>query len=165
MVAAAVRELGRRDVEYSLACALRNLVHEAHEVLVGIPEPHTPAYSALEIAGAAAHVEGDHTLVLVPYVHHTVQFLYSCGGLEFTQKGIPIGSEFAESPVHFRHVGISGYDISGDALVEQSVRGEFLRLGILGVTEDEYYVRTCSGGKLYVYAVSRYRTPAVGYRA
>ena len=31
--------------------------------------------------------------------------------------------------------------------------------------EDEYYVRTCSGGKLNVYAVRRYRTPAVGYGA
>ena len=82
VVAAAVRELRRRDVKYALTCAFRYLVHKADKVLVGVPESHTSADSALEITGAAAHVEGDHTLVLVPNIHHAVQLFYSCRGLE-----------------------------------------------------------------------------------
>ena len=145
VVAAAVRELRRCDVKYALTCAFRYLVHKTDEILVGIPESHTSAYSALEITGAAAHVEGDHTLVLVPYIHHAVQLFNSCRGLELAKKPVPVGSEIEESPVHFLYAGIAGDYFPGDALVEQPFRGKLLFLRILGVTQNEDYVSRSSG--------------------
>ena len=48
MVAASVRELGRSNVDDPLSRALRNLMHEAYEVLIRVTEAHSTADSALE---------------------------------------------------------------------------------------------------------------------
>ena len=48
MVAATVRELGRGDVDDTLAGTTWNLVYEAHQVLVGVAETHTTTDTALE---------------------------------------------------------------------------------------------------------------------
>ena len=48
MVASSVRELGRSYVYDTFAGTLRNLMHEAHEVLIGVTETHSTADAALK---------------------------------------------------------------------------------------------------------------------
>ena len=48
MVASSVRELGRSYVYDTFAGTLRNLMHEAYEVLIGVTEAHSSADSAFE---------------------------------------------------------------------------------------------------------------------
>ena len=81
VVAAAVRELGGGYVYDTLASAFRNLMHKAHKVLIGVPEAHSAADSALEERGRTGHVEGDHALVLVPDVDHPVHRDYDIPNL------------------------------------------------------------------------------------
>ena len=76
MVASSVRELGRRYVYDTLASSFRYLVNKSHEVLIGVAETHSTADAALEERSGTRHVESHHALVLVPYVHHPVEFLF-----------------------------------------------------------------------------------------
>ena len=50
-------------------------MYEAEEILVGIAEAHATADTALEVGSGTGHVEGYHTLVLVPDVDHTVNLV------------------------------------------------------------------------------------------
>ena len=58
-----------------LAGPLRDQVHEAEQVLVGVAEAHPAADPGLEERGERRHVERDHALVRVPDVDHPVQLL------------------------------------------------------------------------------------------
>ena len=75
MVAASVRELCRCYVNDALARPFRDLMHESHKVLIRVAEAHSTADSALEERSRTGHIECDHTLVLVPYIHHPVELL------------------------------------------------------------------------------------------
>ena len=72
VVGAAIGELGSRNVQNALPRAGGDQMHKAEQILTGIAEAHAAARAALIIAGGAAHVEGDHTLVLVPDIDHAV---------------------------------------------------------------------------------------------
>ena len=48
MIAAAVWELGAGNVDDALPCTGGNLMHKAHEVLVGVAEAHASSDAALE---------------------------------------------------------------------------------------------------------------------
>ena len=100
MVAAAVRELGGGYVYDTLAGTLRNLMHEAHKVLIGVPEAHSAADSALEERGRTGHVEGDHALVLVPDVDHPVHLFLRTLHRIYIQQGIPICLELSKCRIH-----------------------------------------------------------------
>ena len=54
---------------------------EAQKILAGIAEAHSSSQSALIIAGAAAHAEGDHALILVPDIYGSVELFISGGNL------------------------------------------------------------------------------------
>ena len=75
VVGGAIFKLSRGDVDNTLTGALGRLVHKADEILVGIAETHTAANAGFKEGGGAAHVKGDHTLVLVPDIHHAIQAL------------------------------------------------------------------------------------------
>src|SRR5690606_12201425 len=75
MVRAAVLELSRCDVENTLASALGDQMHEAEQILVGVAEAHASTNAALKERSGARHVEGDHALVLIPDVHHAIEFV------------------------------------------------------------------------------------------
>ena len=53
MVATTIGELGRSDVDDTLTSTWGNLMHEAHEVLIGVAETHTTTYTTLEERGRA----------------------------------------------------------------------------------------------------------------
>ena len=73
VIGAAVGELGGGDVQNTLAGPFRDHMHEAEQILAGITEAHPAPHAGFEITGRAAHIEGDHTLVLVPDIDHAVK--------------------------------------------------------------------------------------------
>ena len=103
VVASSVGELCGCDVDDALSSARRNLMYEAYEVLVAVAEAHTAAYSALEEAGGTREVECHHALVLVPDVHHSVQFLVSALHAVAVQQVVPVAAELVEGLVHLFH--------------------------------------------------------------
>ena len=76
MIASAVLKLGGSDIDDSFSCAVRNLMYETENVLVGISEAHTTADTGFEIGSGTGKVEGNHTLILVPDVYHTVNLVF-----------------------------------------------------------------------------------------
>ena len=73
VVGAAVLKLNGGNVENAPARAVGDQMNESEQILAAVAKAHAAPGSALKIAGAAAHVERDHALVLVPHVHHAVQ--------------------------------------------------------------------------------------------
>ena len=49
VVASAVGELSRSDVDETLSCALGNLMYKAEDILIGVTEAHASADTALEV--------------------------------------------------------------------------------------------------------------------
>ena len=90
MVTTAVRELSRRYVKDSLACPTGNLMYYSQKILIGIPESHSASDAALVEAGAAAHQERDHALVLIPDVDHPVKLRHTRNQREIAQKSVPV---------------------------------------------------------------------------
>ena len=162
VVAPSVGELRRCYVDYPFAGALRDLVHEAHEVLVGVPESHSAAYPALEERCAAGHVESDHALVLVPYVDHPVQPGVTAAEAEAAEQVVPVSSERRECRVHLLRRIEKVHQGVRSCLVDAAVGIEFLFLRILHVAEQEHQVPAFAGLQAYLQAMRRNGAPAVG---
>jgi len=47
-------------------------MYETEQILTGITESHATADTGLKVRCGTAHVKGNHTLILVPDVYHTV---------------------------------------------------------------------------------------------
>ena len=140
MIAAAIRELCRGNINDTLTGTWRNLMHEAHEVLVRIAEAHATAYAALEERCRAREVEGNHTLVLVPDVHHTVEFVVTRLHLIYIKEGIPILAEFSKSLIHLL-CGVEFGDEGVSLLLVDDLRcGKLLVLFVLDIAEEEHEV-------------------------
>ena len=101
VVASSVGELGRSYVDDSFAGSFRYLMHEAHEVLVGVAETHSTTDAALEERGGTGHVEGNHALILVPDVHHAVQFFFVGLHDVDVQQAVPVGFQFGKGSIYF----------------------------------------------------------------
>ena len=163
MVAGPVRELGGGYVEYPLPRPLRNLVHETHQVLIGVPESHPPSYSALEEGCGTGHIEGHHTLVLVPYIHGPVHLWVRGADAEAAQQILPVETEFPEGPVSLFAAVEAGDHLLSPCPVELSVRGELFLLGVLHIAQNENQAAALSRVEADFLAVGGDGTPAVGH--
>src|SRR3712207_2275411 len=76
-------------------------MHKAHEVLITIAESHATTYATLKETGRTAHAEGDHTLVLIPYIDHPIELFVRALYRINTQQTVPIGTQLVESGVYF----------------------------------------------------------------
>ena len=90
MVGAAVRELSGGHVQNAAPGAFGDQMDEAQQILTAIAEAHAAADAAFKIAGGAAHIEGDHALVLVPQVHLTVQLFVRAVHVEVVEQTGPV---------------------------------------------------------------------------
>ena len=70
VIAPAVPELGRRDIQDALPCPVRRLVDKAQQILRAVAEAQTAADAAFKQRRAAGHVESDHALIRVPDIDH-----------------------------------------------------------------------------------------------
>ena len=173
VVATSIGELGCSDVEDTLPCTRRDLVYKANEVLVRVPETHSAAYTALEEGSGPAHAEGDHTLVLVPYIHHPVEPLIRALYLELTEQFVPQGIELSKSSFDRLHGSkpadnfVRAYLINNVkiACTERgylSIGGcKLLLLRILLITEYEDQVAGLTGSEGHFYVVRSDRTPSM----
>ena len=83
MVSAAVLELGGSDIDDTLSCTIRDQMNETEQILAGITESHAAAGTGFIIGSGTGHVEGNHTLILVPDVDHASQFFICTSPSEF----------------------------------------------------------------------------------
>ena len=94
-------------------------MYKAHQVLVGIPEAHAAAYATLKETGRTREVEGDHALVLVPNVNHTIQPLVAAFHGKLVQQAVPHPAQLVESGIHGLYGRKTGYQLVGFLLVDK----------------------------------------------
>ena len=163
VVGAAVLKLGGSDIEDAAACAFGDHVHEAQQVLAGIAEAHAAADAALVVAGRAAHVEGDHALILVPQVHHPVQLFVAGVQLQSGQQVVPVGGQRLAGLVHLRVGGVAGHHGLGAGLVDDAGGGELFGHRVLDVAQPEEDGLRLSSFQREVEVVGADGSPAVGH--
>ena len=100
MVATAIGELRRGNINNTLASAFGHLMHETNKVLVRIAETHTSAYTTLKERSRTREVEGDHTLILIPDIHHAVQTFISTRKHKLIEQVVPHQLEFLKCSIH-----------------------------------------------------------------
>ena len=99
MKARSVGELRRGEVEDPLPRPVRDQVHEAENVLIGVAEAHAAADPGLEQARRARQVEGRHALVLVPRVQHPGRVRIGALHLEAREQLVPARMQACERVV------------------------------------------------------------------
>ena len=163
MVASAVRELRGGDIDDTLLRAVRNLMHETEDVLVGIAEAHAAADAGFEVRRGARQVEGNHALILVPDIDHAVNLVVGRLNIQDSEKLVPGGAKLCHAcgnllrSVVFLHHGkrlglVDGLAVSLKLLVRRH----------LNVAEDEDKGLRLAGSKGNLLKMRSNRSPAVG---
>ena len=75
---------------------------KAQQILTGVAEAHAAAKTALEITRAAAHVERDHALILVPDIDHTVELVVAGLDRKTGEETFPVRSKRRKRRVKLR---------------------------------------------------------------
>ena len=100
MIGTSILKLSSSNIQDSLSCALRNQMNETKKVLTGIAEAHSAPGSGLIVGSRAGHVEGNHALILIPDICHTVYMrilaLYMIAG----EQLIPVSIQLGKSCIH-----------------------------------------------------------------
>ena len=162
MVSTAILKLGGRNVQNALPCTGGDDMHKAQQILTAVAEAHATAHAALVIAGAPAHIEGDHALVLVPDVHHAVQLFLSGVQLIGREQVFPVGGQRSAGRIDLRVGGIALHHGVGAGFVDDARRDEFFLLRVLDVTQTEQDAAALSRGQLYMDVQRTNRSPAMG---
>ncbi len=137
MIGAAVFKLHGGDIQDADPRPFGHHVHKAEQILATIAEAHAPARAALEIAGAAAQVEGDHALIGMPEVDHAVEGGVAALQGKAAQEALPIFFEFVKRYLRVRVRSEAGLHGPGGRFVNDARRGPFLIPGIFGVAQDK----------------------------
>ena len=162
VVGAAVRELGGGNVQNALSCALGNHVDKAQQILAGIPEAHAPPHTAFKITGRPAHVECDHTLILVPDIDHPVDFFVAGDGMIIGKQTVPIGAERSHCIVKLRRRVIPGDHFPGARLVDHPGSGKFFGFRVLDIAKTQHQRLLLAGKQRHMELHRAHRRPAVG---
>ena len=164
VVSASVRELGGGNVQDPFSCPFRDQMKEAQKILARIPESHASADTGFIVGGRTGHVEGYHTLILVPDVHHTVYFLIGRRYLEAGQQLFPVLAKFLKGLVHSLFIGIFFQQFSGFGLIYHIGSLPFLFLGIFCIAKNKNKGFTFPWLQAQIQLVGGDRVPAAGYR-
>ena len=162
MVAAAVRELRGSNIDDTLLRAVRNLVHEAENILVGISKSHAAADSRLEVGSGTGKVERNHALILVPDVNHAVDLVVGGGNIQNAEEFVPCGAKLCHAcrnlggGVVFVNHGKGFHLVDGLAVCLK-----FLVNGHLHIAEDENKGLAFARGKSNLLVMGSNRSPAV----
>ena len=165
VVGAAILKLGGGDIQNALPCAGRDDVYKAQQILTAVAEAHAAAGPAFKVAGRAAHIEGDHTLILVPDVHHTVQLFLAGFQMVGGEQSFPVVGQRLAGRVHLCIGGIACDHGMGTLLVDDTGSRELFVLWVLDVAqteEDLLFLTRCKGDMDVQRA---HRCPAVGNAA
>ena len=163
MISAAVRELGGSDVDDPFPGPFGDQVDKAQQILTGITEAHAPADTGLIIGSRPGHIEGDHALILVPDIDHTVDLGMETGHMVFGEKVIPVGAERVIGGAYRVRGIVSGDDFPGPGLVDDTIGFPFFRHGIFNVGKDEYQLFFLTGLQIQIDLEDSAGRPAAGY--
>ena len=164
VVGAAIGELGGGNVENALPRAGGDQMHKAEQILTGIAEAHAAAGAALIIAGRAAHVEGDHALVLVPDIDHAVELFIAALDRVGGQQGIPVVVQFGKCRIDLRIRGIAGSHRLGAGLIDDAGRGPLLVLRVFYIAQNKNQAAAFAGLQTNFDLMHANGCPAVGNR-
>ncbi len=137
VISRTILKLGRGDIDDALSCPIRNQMHEAEQVLVGITEAHASADAGFIVRSRAGHVECDHALVLIPDVHHAVHFVVLCFGMVDRKQISPVVFQFLESVLYLLIILVAINHCPGTCLVDDALGFPFLVFRILDIAEHE----------------------------
>ena len=137
MVCASVFKLGSGNIEQTLSCAIRDQMNEAEQILAGVTEAHAAAGAGLKVGCGTGHVEGNHTLILVPDVDHASQFFICTGERIFCQQAFPVGSKLCKCCVNLLVGLIVGEHLFCRFFVDHARSFPFVIRCILTVAENE----------------------------
>ena len=135
VVCTAVRELGSRDIQYACSCPLRDHMYETEQILAGITEAHTAPHTAFKIAGGAAHVKGDHALILVPDIHHPAYVLISTFQRKAGEEAVPEFCQLLLCGVEALVRAIALLHSDGSFFVDDSFALPLFLIRIFNITE------------------------------
>jgi hypothetical protein len=71
-------------------------VHKAQEILVGVAEAYTSPDTRLKVGSRSRQIKGDHTLVGIPDIHHSIRVIIGCPYLKRAQSVIPVPLQLSE---------------------------------------------------------------------
>ena len=158
----AVLFLDGRNVDDAFARAVGDHVYKSQQVLAAVAKSHAAPDPALVIGSGAAHVEGNHALVLVPDIHHSVQFLVGGGDGIGGKQLFPILFQGIQGVAHGDLAGIFGDQRVRLFLVDDARRLPFFLFGVFDVPEQKDQCLSFVGGQLYAKFVAGDGRPAAG---
>ena len=165
MVGAAVLKLGGGDIQNALPGAGGDDVHKAQQILTAVPEAHAASGTAFKVAGRAAHVKGDHALVLVPDVDHAVQLFLAGVQMVGGQQLLPVGAQGGAGGIDLCIRSVALHHGMGAGLVDDARCNELFLLRVLNVAQTEQDAAALAGGEGQVDVQCTHRCPAVGNAA
>ena len=132
------------------------------QVLVGIAESHASADSCFKVRGRTGQIVGNHALILVPDVDHSVQ-LGTCGvHLVDVQEVVPIVLQVCELTLNLCRRVKARQNLSGWRLVDNAFGLPLRILRGLNIGEDEDELLGLTRLKSYFKVVRANRIPAGG---
>ena len=138
---------------------------KAQQILAGIAKSHAPAHAALKIAGRAAHVKGDHALILVPDVHHAVKLFGSGGNPKAGKEPFPVFPQRLQRGVKSTGGIVAGHHCLGRSAVDAAGRRPFFSGGQFQVTQTEEQGGAFTGSEIKIELLRGDRLPAMGNTA
>ena len=165
MVGTAVLKLGGGNVQNTLPGTGGDDVHETQQVLTAVAEAHAAAGAALVVAGTAAHIEGDHALVLMPDVDHAVQLFFAGFQMVGGQQVLPVLSQRGAGGIDLCVRGVAADHGVGAGLVDDAGSGELFLLRVFDVAQTEEDLLFLARGKGDMDVQRTHRCPAVGNAA
>ena len=165
VVGAAVLKLGGGDIQNALPGAGGDDVHKAQQILTAVPEAHAASGTAFKVAGRAAHIKGDHALVLVPDVDHAVQLFLAGVQMVGGQQLLPVGAQGGAGGIDLCIRSVALHHGMGAGLVDDARCNELFLLRVLNVAQTEQDAAALAGGEGQVDVQCTHRCPAVGNAA
>ena len=165
VVGAAVLELGGGDIQNALPGTGGDDVHKAQKILTAVPEAHAASGAAFVIAGRAAHVKGDHALVLMPDIDHAVQLFLAGFQMVGGQQLLPVGAQGDAGGIDLCVGGVARHHGVGAGLVDDTRRDELFLLRVFDVAQTEQDAAAFAGSKAQVDVQRTHRCPAVSNAA
>ena len=136
-------------------------MNKSEQILVGITEAHSTADTGLKIGSGAAHVECYHTLVLVPYINHSVDLvIFRLNSVDWKQI-LPVVTKLLKCFFNIRIGLILRKHLLCRLLVDDAFWLPFILYRILAVAENEDIWFCLPGLQVNIDLMNRNGWPAV----
>ena len=163
MVSASIFKLCGCNIKNTLSCTFRDQMYESQEILAGITESHTAACAGFVIGSRTGHIEGYHTLVLIPDIGHTVYIFVLTFYMVTGEQIGPVSIQLCKCCINLLCCLELFQDFVSPILADYIRSNEFLILRIFTVAKNENQITGFSGGKCKINLMACNRIPAAGY--